>query len=147
LIDRMSWGSNGGFVAYVETSSLVPCKTFVHQRDPLVTAPPTLMCSQELGACANAISATQVLQALAHADVRTAIAAAPVLYGRDTRPVDGVVFRIQIGSAVVEVGLPCNGSTACTPIPPGVDMLAALLRQLTTQELGRGPCQDTFRPG
>ena len=147
IVDRITWGSNGGHVAYFETSSLSPCKTFSHQRESVLTNPPTLMCMQELTACATSITATQIAGALAHPEVKAAIAAAPVLYGRDTRPLDGAVFRMQIGSAMVEVGLPCAGTTGCTPIPPGVDTLATLLRDLTTQELARPPCRETFRPG
>ena len=141
---RVFWGMDGGHVAYHYTSGLEICSTFIHQRDSVVQDPP-LSCQQQLGVCGSGIGAGDVTRAMAHADVQAAIAAAPVIYGEDTRPVDGAVLRIQIQSAVIEVGTPCRAA-GCKPIPAGVDALATLLQALTKQELGRAPCSSIFPP-
>jgi hypothetical protein len=78
--------------------------------------------------------------ALAHAHVQAAIAAAPVLYGGDTRPVDGSVRSIDIGGNVIEVGVDCAGSPNCEPIPQGVAALADLLWTIEDQQLSFGSC-------
>jgi hypothetical protein len=72
---------------------------------------------------------------VANADVQEAIAAAPVVYGVDSRPVDGVLLRIEIGSAIVDVGSPCEpSSSACTEIPTGVAALQDGLEALFAQQ-------------
>jgi hypothetical protein len=147
VADAITWGNNGGRVAYVDRSTLSPCDTFSHQRDPASTDPPTLMCSQGLGTCTSTVSAREINVALEQPDVRAALAAAPILFGRDTRPVDGVVFRITVGAAVIEIGEACNGIAGCREIPQTVAALGIRLRALTNQELARGACRDTFGPG
>jgi hypothetical protein len=147
VIDAITWGNNGGRVAYVDRSTLSPCDRFSHQRDPVGTDPPTLMCSQDLGTCTSTVSAREINVALEQPDVRAALAAAPILFGRDNRPVDGAVFRITVGTAVIEIGAPCNGAANCSEIPQTVAALGIRLRTLTSQELARGSCRDTFGPG
>jgi hypothetical protein len=147
VADAIAWGNNGGRVAYVDRSTLSPCDTFSHQRDPAGTDPPTLLCSQDLGTCTSTVSAREINVALEQPDVRAALAAAPILFGRDTRPVDGAVFRITVGAAVVEIGEACNGAAGCREIPQTVAALGIRLRALTNQELTRGSCRDTFGPG
>jgi hypothetical protein len=147
VVDAIVWGNDGGRVAYVDRSTLSPCDTFSHQRDPLSTDPPTLMCSQGLGTCTSTVSAREINVALEQPDVRAALAAAPILFGRDTRPVDGAIFRITIGAAVIEIGAPCNGGAGCKEIPQTVAALGIRLRALTNQELARGACRETFGPG
>jgi len=147
VADAVAWGNNGGRVAYVDRSTLSPCDTFSHQRDPAGTDPPTLMCSQDLGTCTSTVSAREINVALEQPDVLAALAAAPILFGRDTRPVDGAVFRITVGAAVVEIGEACNGAAGCREIPQTVAALGIRLRALTNQELARGSCRGTFGPG
>ena len=87
---------------------------------------------------------SDVLQALAHPDVEQARAMGMVLFGVDTRPVDGQVFRIEIGSdSVIDVGSPCQ-SAGCDPIPAGVSALADLLRAIDSEQLGLDPCAGLF---
>jgi hypothetical protein len=147
VVDAIVWGNDGGRVAYVDRSTLSPCDTFSHQRDPAGTDPPTLTCSQDLGTCTSTVSAREINVALEQPDVRAALAAAPILFGRDTRPVDGAVFRLTVGAAVIEIGAPCNGAADCKEIPQTVAALGIRLRALTGQELARGSCRDTFGPG
>jgi hypothetical protein len=142
---HIGWGFVGGHVPYNDTSALEVCNLFVHQRVWVAQDPPALFCEQQFNYCTSSIGPGDVTRAVAHADVRAAIAAAPVLYGEDPRAYDGQVQHVQIGSAIVEVGLPCKVDE-CKPIPAGVSALAALLEALTKQELSRSPCNGTFPP-
>ena len=140
----IQWWMDGGLAPLRDVSEFHPCQTFVLTRLALTDPPGPRACKQELGDCTNALGALDVNAAVAHPDVQRAIAAAPVTYGEDTRPVDGQVMAIQF-AARIEVGNPCSSAT-CKPIPPGVDALAKLLRNLTNQELARGACRMTFPP-
>ena len=143
---HVGWGMDGGRVAYKETSALEICTRFLHQRIPTAPSPPALSCEQTIMACSGAIGPGDVTRAIDHADVRAAIAAAPVLYGSDSRPVDGAVLRIEIGPAVIEVGGACSGQPNCKAIPAGVNSLAEMLNAVTKQQLARPPCNTTFPP-
>jgi hypothetical protein len=98
---------------------------------------------QDISDCTGIVSAGDVTSAIAHADVQAAIAAAPVLYGEDPRPYDGQVLRIQVRSAVIDVGVPCRNSP-CKPIPAGVQNLGTLLQTMTKEQLAREPCKSIF---
>jgi hypothetical protein len=143
---HIGWGNDGGHVISRDTSALEVCNLFVHQREPVVTAPPTRSCQQPISDCAGGVGPDDVTRAIADADVKAAIAAAPVLYGEDPRAYDGQVLRIQIGSAIIEVGVPCRTVPNCKTIPAGVDALAKLLQAITKQELARPPCSTVFPP-
>lgn len=94
------------------------------------------------------VTVGDVNAAFAHPDVVAAFAAAPILYGRDTRPVDGQVFEIEeVGGAIVTVGSDCGSvGPACVAIPPGVAALQALLVRLETERLGESDCDTVFPP-
>jgi hypothetical protein len=147
VVAPITWGTNGGSFPSVVSSTLSPCDRFSHQRDPSGTSLPALMCSQDLDTCTSTVSAREINVALEQPDVRAALAAAPILFGRDSRPVDGVVFRITVGAAMVEIGDPCNGAANCREIPQTVAALGIRLRALTSQEIARGSCRNTFGPG
>jgi hypothetical protein len=140
----ITWGNDGGRVAFVDRSTLSPCRTFSHQRVPSGTNPPTLMCTQELGTCTSSVSAREINVALEQPEVRAAIAAAPILFGRDSRAFDGAVLQIKVGAALIEIGLACNGAADCKEIPQTVNALGIRLRALATQELARGECRGAF---
>jgi hypothetical protein len=142
---HVGWGMDGGLVVYQETNALEICSVFSHQRMSRAPGPPVLFCEQDIGACPAGVSAGDVTRAIANADVQAAIAAAPVLYGEDPRAYDGQVLRIQIGSAVIEVGVPCRVA-GCRPIPAGVQSLGTLLQTLTREQLAREPCKSIFPP-
>jgi hypothetical protein len=145
IAGHVGWRWDGGLGLYNETSALEICNLFLHQRVPVAPSPPALSCEHILVDCSGAIGPGDVTRSIAHADVRAAIAAAPVLYGEDPRAYDGQMLRIQIRSAVIEVGPPCRNA-GCWPIPAGVDALAQQLVSLTKQELAREPCSTTFPP-
>jgi hypothetical protein len=140
---RVRWGLDGGLVTARETSTLEPCDTFVHVREPGVNGEPRASCSQWLGWCGGTPSAGGIAAFIALPEVQQAIALAPVVYGEDPRPVDGQLLRIDIDGAIIDVGEPCR-TPCCKPIPDRVASLAATLRTLTEHQLGRGPCRDTF---
>jgi hypothetical protein len=86
--------------------------------------------------------------AVNHRDVQQALSAkSPLLYGRDSRPVDGTVFEFKragdsrsflVGSACAG-GQPIDGA-ACLEIPTGVAELRDLLLKLDQQQLATAEC-------
>jgi hypothetical protein len=144
VAEAISWGNDGGRVAYVDRSTLSPCRTFSHQREPAGSNPPTLMCAQQLGTCTSSVSAREINVALDQPDVRAAIAAAPILFGRDSRAFDGAVLQIKVGAALIEIGSACSGAPDCKDIPQTVTALGIRLRALTAQELALGACRNSF---
>lgn len=138
-----SWGPNGGLVAYNEGSSLESCGNYMHERVPFGDGV-QVRCMREIPCSGGLIGTTEVEQAFADPDVQAALAMKNVLYGRDSRPVDGQVFRIERGGNVIEVGGACMGGQGCVEIPEGVAALVALLRELDEQQLMLDPCAGLF---
>jgi hypothetical protein len=146
----LTWGNTGGFTAYDDTSALAPCKTYTRTREHHDVDAGTQGCTTEVAACgaSDVVGLSQIESALAHPDAVAAFAAAPVLYGRDTRPVDGSVFQITYGGRTVTVGQDCGSASPCTPIPAGVQALETVLQNLDFQELSKDPCVAVFgHPG
>jgi hypothetical protein len=140
--ETISWGRAGGFVIYHDTSTLEPCAQYTRTRTETGGGTPS-SCAQTLQqACGAGLGADDVVEALADPDVQAALATAPVLYGLDTRPLDGQVFQIQVEAALIEVGNACQ-SAQCTPIPDGVGALRDLLVAIDEQELAE-PCSTDF---
>jgi len=84
-------------------------------------------CQQALTDCA----AERVSIALLDAQVTAALAAGGVVFGQDSRPVDGQVLEITVGSSALSVGDPCpGGDDACVAPPEGVMRLMAALEAL-----------------
>lgn len=139
---------NGGHASYYDRSAALPCNTYQRQRfaSP-ADATPTLSCTSTIRHCdgdvvdaSDTISIEEVVNALAAPDAQGAFASAPVLYGVDPRPYDGVVFRMTIGGRAIEVGEPCGGRSGCTDAPAGVKALAALLQDLDTRKTASDAC-------
>jgi hypothetical protein len=148
--DTVSWGENGGLVIFHDESSLASCRTFLRLRTGTFPDGGTQMsCTTEIGACSAApTSVADVERALANPDVVLAFAAGVTpVYGVDSRPVDGAVFRITRKGKSIDVGSPCGSGSGsgCVPIPPGVSALASVLQALDTQELAKSAC-DALRP-
>jgi hypothetical protein len=141
---ELSWGRNGGFVAYADTSTLEPCHAFTLTREQFATDPVTMTCTDPIESCDDIVDPGDIQDAFDHPDVVLAFASSPVLYGRDTRPVDGSVFQIHNGSLLIEIGLECGGAAGCTDAPQGVLELRTLLETLTEQLRARPPCSDAF---
>jgi hypothetical protein len=137
-----TWGSNGGLVAYVDTSKLDTPNVYTHSRDQLRNGAP-LMCQTRVAGCPSPLLA-EINAGLESSVVMDAIRAHTV-YGVDSRPVDGTVFRITIGSDYVDVGGPCAGAgTGCIAIPAVVQTLVNNLKALDAQELAKKACTDVF---
>lgn len=134
----VSWRFDGGFVAYTDNLALTPCRTFTLERKSFGDPGSDASCSNEVASDAT-ITVGAVDAALADTDVQAAFAIAPVLFGRDSRPVDGTVFRIEVGGAVIEVGDACTDPT-CTAIPAGVEALRGVLQQLAEQQRALPDC-------
>jgi hypothetical protein len=148
LATPLTWGWNGGLVQYVDDSSVASCRTFARKRTSYFdagTPPPS--CTDELGACGAApIAIGDIVRALAHPDVVAGFAAATTpLYGFDSRPSDGAVYRITSGNKSIEVGGDCPGGGTCVAIPAGVKALAKLLQDLDKQEIAKPACA-AFQP-
>lgn len=150
LAEAVSWGPNGGFVAYTEDSSLSECRKYTYTRMPAGDPMPMKTCSVDLGGCdAGPLSVHDVEKALAHPDVVAAFAASIPLYGTDPRPCDGTVLQINVGSETVLVGGDCGsgvscGQSTCIAVPPGLRALANLLRQIDDQQIKLGECAQVF---
>jgi hypothetical protein len=148
VASTVAWGDEGGFVPFTDTSSIAPCRGFTHRRVDH-SMRPDLVCANTVPACSAGDAPTigDVTQALGHPDVAAALAAAPVIYGRDNRPIDAPIFQVTIGGRVIQVGSPCSASDpGCRPIPPGVDALRTVLRSVTVRQLRQADCSTTF-PG
>jgi hypothetical protein len=144
----LTWGDDGGRIA-TRDFSVLDCVTYRHVRENFSTpSAPPLRCEQQLACSApSGVSAESVTSALTNADVRAAFARAPVLYGRDMRPVDGQVFMITQAGKVVTVGTDCSvpgTGGACEAIPAGVSALVRLLRALDQEQLASEPCASVF---
>jgi len=136
----LSWGPNGGFVAWQDTSSLTPCRTYQRTRTSYISDRPDLKCTAELPCNDAAIGPEDIQRLLAHADVQAALKAAPVLYGGDPRPVDGTVLRIDIGGKIIDVGSACSTLAGCRAIPAGVEALRRALLSIDETGLRQPSC-------
>src|SRR5260221_757806 len=142
-LKTLTWGPNGGLVAYMDFSQYVPCDSrYHHTRMPLNPPGARVTCYSWLPVCypeLSPVSLSDVLNALDNAEVKAALAQSGIIYGMDPRPMDGTVFSFRYGADVVYVGWPCPaGSSSCIPIPPGVAAFEKVLEDLDTQELALG---------
>jgi hypothetical protein len=146
LRTEFSWGSNGGLVAQQDLSTVIPCQTYAHERQFFRTEQPSLACKTELLGCgADSLGIGDINAALNNSDVQAAIKAAPVVYGRDLRPVDGTVFRITINGKTIDVGSACRAAD-CKTIPAGVTALMQVLQAIDKQELAKPACSVFSTP-
>lgn len=150
LPTSLSFGNNGGFVAYQDTYRIDAAGAMTISRTYYVTTldAGTHTCTPALPACGTpgALSISTIAADLADRDVQTAFAArAQVLYGVDNRPSDGSVFAITSGTgATISVGMACPpagaSTTPCSPIPGGVQRLADDLHTLITAMRAQPAC-------
>jgi hypothetical protein len=139
----VSWNQDGGFVAYRETNTLEPCHTYTFTLDPLQTDPPSELCTDPMDSCEGIVNPADIQAALENPDVVAAFASAPILYGRDTRPVDGQVLQIHLGDQTIEIGQPClDAQPDCLEESAGVLTLRTYLTMLATQLRTRPPCSE-----
>jgi hypothetical protein len=139
----VSWATVGGFVAF-EESSTIACEQYSHHRKYPSSQSPALDCTQTMACVVDAYGLSDVSFALNDPDVTAALAKAPVLYGYDARGSDGQILEVTVGSALIQIGMDCQGQAGCVEIPKGVASLATLLRGVDAQETSRGECAKTF---
>jgi hypothetical protein len=89
-----------------------------------------------LDGCGKRLGVDDLNVALARPGMQAALAAAPVVYGRDSRPADGQVARIVVDGRVIDVGSPCDNEDPSCVIPDDVESFRRLLDDLQTNELG-----------
>jgi hypothetical protein len=97
-----------------------------------------LSCDPAMPACGDPtrVDSQDVELALNHPDVEAALAMTNVPFFGDRGVADGPNFNfMRADGRGFNAGLDCNSpSTLCTPIPPGIDALVTLLRDLIRQE-------------
>jgi hypothetical protein len=139
------WGPNGGFALRQDRHTLMPCNDFEFMRTEGQSPGSTVTCANQVAADA-AVSIAEVNAQLADADVKAAVSAAaggPALFGNDSRPVDGSVFRIEIGKAIIDLGDDCaSGASGCKMIPAGLSRLRMTLNALTDQQMMLPNCDS-----
>jgi hypothetical protein len=101
-------------------------------------------CINSLSCGGDQVSPTDIAAILNQSDVRAAFTAAPSAFGLTT----GLRDVITIDGNRVSIGAPCAGAASCTDAPANIQSLVAALRQLATQQLGRGcnPSIDCYAP-
>jgi hypothetical protein len=136
---------NGGLVAYQDTSRLGPCRSYTHERDTFMNRLPD-MCNATVPGCPSR-TIEQIDRAVRDPTVSSAMAS-HMLYGVDSRPVDGQVFRIGVGNDFIDIGQPCRaGAVNCNVAPAIVMDLMNVLQALDDAELAVEPCKSTFGGG
>jgi hypothetical protein len=139
VVREFSWTHDGGFVAFQDRQTLTPCTRFSITRETRRGSSADAKCGNDVAGDAK-VTVADVNAALASDDMKAALAAAPVLFGRDSRPVDGSVFRIEIDGTTIDIGGDCNGEAGCPAIPAGVAAARQVLEALTTQQRALGSC-------
>jgi hypothetical protein len=116
---------------------LLPCRRYSRTRTYFFpTDAGTRSCTADVEGCSAA-----ELSRLLDEPVITSALSAHTLYGMDTRPVDGSVFRVIAKGGYFEIG---TCSPDCRPAP--VRQLQDLLEGIDTQQLAREPCKSTLTP-
>jgi hypothetical protein len=148
------YGDIGGLRAFVERTILEPGNKYTHLRRGTVLGPPLISCSPPLPSCGalDIITAYDIeVHDLGDPDVLAALAQpTPPLFGRDTRPVDGVVFEfVRKDGRGFLVGSACPGNSGqgnCRDIPRGIAQITARLRELDRQQLRANECRGFRMP-
>jgi hypothetical protein len=137
----LSWGEDGEL--WDETSTLLPCHAYSHTR-AAYAGRASASCADEFVACGGGALTPGLLgRALADPYLQTALANdGPIIYGRDSRLVDGTVFRMVINGKEIVLGACAADDEQC--VEPGVASLANLLRRIDDELLRRPACAEAF---
>jgi hypothetical protein len=128
----------GGLIAMQDTATLTPFNSFHYERDFFRQDAGPQSCDPAMPACSDParIDSQDVELGLNHPDVQAALAmATPPFYG-NRGVADGPNFNfMRADGRGFNAGLNCDTpSTTCTPIPPGINALVTLLRDLIRQQ-------------
>lgn len=139
------YGLDGGLRFYVDRAFLGPGSVYKYRRRYVGGDRPDMVCAPALPACgaADLVTPQEIEARLAHPDVQAAFARTPApLFGRDTRPVDGVVFEVRRADGRgFLVGQDCEPTlSSCQAVPPGVKALRDRLVALDRQQLKAAEC-------
>jgi hypothetical protein len=149
--ETYSYGLDGGLVASRDLATLSPPAAFSFERTPFVVQAAEVKCAPALPACHDAarLDAADIVADLRDPDVQVALAlSTPPFYGHDSRPVDGIAFRLlRADGRGFLVGDPCRADEACTPAPDGVQRLVDDLKALEAQQLMDPTCASIPSPG
>jgi hypothetical protein len=148
LATSIRFGSNGGLVISQDDYRLDPPAAMTITRTYYYSSADAGVrtCAPTLPACgaSGVVSLSNIVADLADSDVQAALAAStPPLFGRDTRPMDGTVYQVALGSGgSMLVGWACasGSSSPCTTIPAGVQRLVDDLRSLATAMAAQPAC-------
>ena len=149
LAESYTYGDIGGNAISSDQVVLGPT-SYWYGRIPRGPTQEPIVCEPALPACnsADAIDISDILRALADADVQAALKEpkAP-LFGKDLRPVDGTVFSFTpaSGGGFLLGSTTCLAGELCAPIPAGITKLVAELRALDKQQLQDPACSSLRR--
>ncbi|MEA2699203.1 MAG: hypothetical protein QOI66_3474 [Myxococcales bacterium] len=145
LADTYAFGWTGGLVAFSDESTLSPPNKYDHVRTYFRSDGGTKSCSITQLSCQgmNSFGLYDIQLALQKSDVVSAFnEPTPLLYGTDSRPVDGAVYSVRRsdGHGVLVGGDCAGGAGNCRPIPGGLTVLVGILKQFDQQMLARPEC-------
>lgn len=137
--EPISWGWHGAGGAYEDTYSLSPCRLFQLSRMRIAENESNVSC-ENVVPTDGAVTVVEVNAMLANPDLKAAVLRAPVLYGLDHRATDSPEFRIQVGTAIIELGDACNDTPNCVPIAEGLEAARTTLKMLQLQQRALPGC-------
>lgn len=161
---RWHFGGVGGLTTSVRVNRLAPPDQFsVHvSAGPAYdssyfpdAAQPDWQCSNAIPGCgevvgidagSSPVTVADINRAFADPEVKAAFAASsltsPVVFGHDSRPVDGAILEIgrDTDGRGFLVGGPCE-TGGCSAVPAGIQRLATLLQRLGEQQT-TGACSQ-----
>lgn len=144
LDSALRWTFVGGRSSQQASSLVTPCAAYQYTLTFLPDGS-SRSCSNEVPCSSSGqVAMPRLRAALDDPVVAAAFAGAPMLYGRDPRPMDGQVFEIELGGRTITLGDACAGASGCTAIPAELDTLRTLLRTLEGERLGHVDCRVAF---
>jgi hypothetical protein len=134
-----TYGYDGGLVGFRDLVTLTPAAGFSLQRTSYIAEPADAQCVPALPACHDPaqLDAGDIIAGLRDPEVQAALGmSAPPFYGHDSRPSDGVAFKLQRSDGRgLLVGDTCWNDEPCTRAPAGVQKLVDVLKALQAQQL------------
>ncbi len=147
----LKWFPDGGFRAYADSSDLMTPARYTRTRrfvDPVGTTTTPVSCTTNIPRCsldARVATTGDIAAALGHPDVKAAFARGGMLvYGHDSRPVDGSILIVQKDGGSFGIGGPCDPATdlsfCARSVPPGLMELLRVLTDVDSQQQATPPC-------
>jgi len=135
--ENLTWGWQGGFVAFTEQLSLTSCPSFERIRRPAGSEMPDARCFGDLSCTSDApeeVSAESLGRLVANEELRSIFDASDsTIFGRDSRPVDGSLLSVSLGEQSLLIGDECPSASDCRAIPEILSELRETLLALDEQ--------------